>query len=200
MKKEDIYVGMKFTLNETEYGIGDGYIVHIFFQKPFIQVLVNKSLENILFVVKDITLYGKVIFETVEPCGSYSSKEYIVDSICSFGFRQKNIGFNLDIAQFCALGFMSIEGKEPHDNNGNSREIHVDLGVKPEYSDWLLAAMRCAEDVATMEHVLLQLSRWFKTGHKELPVIKKDPFNNENANCLLNYICGCMKEETENGK
>lgn len=200
MKKEDIYVGMKFTLNETGYGIGDGYVVHNFFSKPSIQILVNKSLENILFVVKDITLYGKVIFETVGPCGSYSSKEYIVDSICSFGFRPKNIGFNLDIKDFCNLDFKSIENKNPNDNGDNNRELHIDLGVKPEYSDGLLAAMRCAEDVATMEHVLLQLSRWFKTGHKELPVMKKDPFNNENANCLLNYIYGYMKEETENGK
>lgn len=54
-----------------------------------------------------------------------------------------------------------------------------------------------AEDMATMRNVLLQISRWFKNGHKVLPLTLADPFNDECCNALYAYVYELMKKETE---
>lgn len=52
-----------------------------------------------------------------------------------------------------------------------------------------------AEDMATTRQVLLQISRWLRTGHKELPFTLAEPFNDECCNTLYAYIVELMKEE-----
>ncbi len=54
-----------------------------------------------------------------------------------------------------------------------------------------------AQDVAVMRYVLLQMSRWFKTDHKELPFTLIDPFHDGVCNDLYGLIFEKMKEETD---
>lgn len=72
-------------------------------------------------------------------------------------------------------------------------EIKVDL--VPNFSDGLVAMIKSVEDANTIESVLLQLSNWFKTKHKELPLLPYEPFNNENANTLLHVIIDYMRDD-----
>lgn len=72
-------------------------------------------------------------------------------------------------------------------------EIKVDL--VPNFSDGLVAMIKSVEDANIIESVLLQLLNWFKTKHKELPLLPYEPFNNESANTLLHVIIDYMRDE-----
>lgn len=72
-------------------------------------------------------------------------------------------------------------------------EIKVDL--VPNFSDGLVAMIKSVEDANIIESVLLQLSNWFKTKHKELPLLPYEPFNNESANILLHVIIDYMRND-----
>ena len=53
-----------------------------------------------------------------------------------------------------------------------------------EHYDVMARAMDNAQDVATMRHVLLQFSNWFRTDFKELPLFLKNPFMDDFCNCF----------------
>ena len=54
-----------------------------------------------------------------------------------------------------------------------------------------------AADVATMRHVLLQFSNWFKTDFKELPLLQADPFVDDWCNGMTRMIYGYMSDITK---
>ena len=54
-----------------------------------------------------------------------------------------------------------------------------------------------AADVATMRHVLLQFSNWFKSDFKELPLLQADPFVDDWCNGMTRMIYGYMSDITK---
>lgn len=86
----------------------------------------------------------------------------------------------------------------------NEKEVIVD--VQPdraayefrmsEHCDGLTRAMNNAQDVAVMRNVLLQFSRWFRSGFKELPFLEADPFVDDWCNGMVRDIYGSMSEIT----
>lgn len=81
----------------------------------------------------------------------------------------------------------SVKAKELHEGS-------LSVPLKVEFGESTLA-LHHAEDVATMRHALLEISKWFKTGHKELPLILENPFNDDTCNALLGAIVDFMNDE-----
>ena len=54
-----------------------------------------------------------------------------------------------------------------------------------------------AADVATMRHVLLQFSNWFKSDFKELPLLQADPFVDDWCNGMTRMIYDYMSDITK---
>lgn len=86
--------------------------------------------------------------------------------------------------------------------DAKAKELHkgsLSIPLKVEFGESTLA-LHHAEDVATMRHALLEISKWFKTKHRELPFILKNPFNDDICNTLLGEIVEFMEDEEENDK
>ena len=66
-----------------------------------------------------------------------------------------------------------------------------------ESCDGLTRAMDNAADVATMLHVLLQFSNWFKSDFKELPLLQADPFVDDWCNGMTRMIYDYMSDITK---
>jgi hypothetical protein len=80
-----------------------------------------------------------------------------------------------------------------------AKELHkgsLSVPLKVEFGESTLA-LHHAEDVATMRHALLEILKWFKTKHRELPFILEDPFNDDICNTLLGVIVEFMTDEKE---
>lgn len=80
-----------------------------------------------------------------------------------------------------------------------AKELHkgsLSVPLKVEFGESTLA-LHHAEDVATMRHALLEISKWFKTKHRELPFILADPFHDDTCNTLLGAIVEWMNDEKE---
>ncbi len=80
-----------------------------------------------------------------------------------------------------------------------AKELHkgsLSIPLKVEFGESTLA-LHHAEDVATMRHVLLQIMNWFKTGHRKLPIILKEPFHDDACNTLFGAIFDFMENEKE---
>lgn len=54
-----------------------------------------------------------------------------------------------------------------------------------------------AQDVATMRQVLLQISNWFKSEHRSLPLTWESPFNDEICNMAYSVVFQLMKKERD---
>ncbi len=72
----------------------------------------------------------------------------------------------------------------------------ISMPIKVDIKD-ITVTSTYAEDVATMRQVLLQISRWFKTGHKELPFTFMAPFHDEMCNDMYEFIVELMKKESD---
>lgn len=66
-----------------------------------------------------------------------------------------------------------------------------------ESCDGLTRAMDNAADVATMRHVLLQFTNWFKSDFKELPLLQADPFVDDWCNGMTRMIYDYMSDITK---
>lgn len=83
-------------------------------------------------------------------------------------------------------------------NESFDKEV-LPVPVKIEVGESTLA-LHHAEDVATMRQVLLQISNWFKTDRRKLPLLLAEPFNDDTCNSLLDAIVDWMKDEKEEKK
>lgn len=82
-------------------------------------------------------------------------------------------------------------------NNDGSNGLHSGFltdSVRTEKTD-MCVAFDNAQDVAIARHVLLQISNWFKSKHKQVPFMYAEPFNDEVCNEAFSLIVECMKKE-----
>lgn len=75
-------------------------------------------------------------------------------------------------------------------------EGSLSVPLKLEFGESTLA-LHHAEDVATMRQVLLQITNWFKSNHRELPLILANPFNDDICNTLFWTVVDFMNDEKE---
>lgn len=186
IKEEDIKVGVRFKFYEFIESVDFGLIAHVIKENCFERKFVNEKNDAIEFVVTDYNrTKGEVSFRTVHPTLSFRIDNDL--SQYSYGFKKPAVPvvFVLPVCKFCSLRIEIIN------NEDNMRYIDF----KSEIPETVTNIIQNAEDVATMRHVLLELSSWFKYKHKRLPLIIKEPFNNQDCNNLLEFIVDMMKEE-----
>lgn len=92
------------------------------------------------------------------------------------------------------MGFFKKEKKEAVDVQLFSTPYESKTN---ESCDGLTRAMDNAADVATMRHVLLQFTNWFKSDFKELPLFEKNPFADDTCNCFALLISDYMRDITK---
>ncbi len=68
--------------------------------------------------------------------------------------------------------------------------------LKTEKTD-MCVAFDNVQDVATTRQVLLQISNWFKSKHRHLPLTWENPFNDEICNDAYSVVVQFMKDERE---
>lgn len=88
------------------------------------------------------------------------------------------------------MGFFKKEKKEIVDVQPFSTPYESKTN---ESCDGLTRAMDNAADVATMRHVLLQFTNWFKSNFKELPLLQADPFVDDWCNGMTRIICQTLQ-------
>lgn len=82
------------------------------------------------------------------------------------------------------------------EENNKLNKGSLSVPLKVEFGEPTLA-LRHAEDVATMRQVLLQITNWFKSNHRELPLILDNSFNDDICNTLLWAVVDFMEKEKE---
>lgn len=92
------------------------------------------------------------------------------------------------------MGFFKKEKKEIVDVQPFSTPYE---SKSNESYDGLTRVVDNAADVATMRHVLLQFSNWFKNDFKELPLLQADPFVDDWCNGMTRMIYGYMSDITK---
>ena len=173
IKEKDIKVGVKFCwdgerVESSPIGQFNGYYLHMFDTgyKLACYTFSNKSEHPTTFTIVGIDTMGDV------ECAINEGETSIV--------MEKN-----DIMRSATLA--DAKAKELHKGS-------LSVPLKVEFGESTLALYH-AEDVATMRHVLLEISKWFKTKHRELPLILAEPFNDDVCNSLLDMIVEYMKDE-----
>ena len=172
IKEKDIKVGVKFCWDGEKMGTDDGVCLHQFnAASGDWYTFFNKSEQPTTFTIVGIGADGYI------ECAINEGETSIV--------MEKN-----DIMRFA-----HIAGTEAEELKKGS----VSVPLKVEFDESTLA-LHHAEDVATMRHALLEISKWFKTKHRELPFILAEPFNDDVCNSLLDMIVEYMKDEKEEKK
>lgn len=172
IEEKDIKVGVKFCWDGEKMGTDDGICLHQFnAASGDWYTFLNKSEQPTTFTIAGIDTMGNV------ECAVNEGETSIV--------MEKN-----DIMRFAHIA--GTEAKELHKGS-------LSVPLKVEFGESTLA-LHHAEDVATMRHVLLEISKWFKTKHRELPFILAEPFNDDVCNSLLDMIVEYMKDEKEEKK
>ena len=178
IEEKDIKVGVKFCwdgerVESSPIGQFNGYYLHMFdtSYKLACYTFSNKSEYSTTFTIVGISAEGFI------ECAVNEGETSIV--------MEKN-----DIMRFA-----HIAGTEAEELKKGS----VSVPLKVEIGESTLS-LHHAEDVATMRQVLLQISKWFKTKHRELPFILAEPFNDDVCNSLLDMIVEYMKDGKEEKK
>lgn len=91
------------------------------------------------------------------------------------------------------MGFFKKEKEKIEDVNPK----YADYKPSDKPCDGLAKAIDNANDVAVMRNVLLQFSRWFRSGFKELPFMEADPFVDDWCNGMVRDIYDRMSEITK---
>ena len=169
IEEKDIKVGVKFCWDGEKMGTDDGICLHQFnAASGDWYTFLNKSEHATTFTIVGIDTMGNV------ECAINEGETSIV------------MGKN-DIMRFAHIA--DTEAKELHEGS-------LSVPLKVEFGE-LTLVLHHAEDVATMRQVLLEISKWFKTKHRELPLILAEPFNDDVCNSLLDMIVEYMKDEKE---
>lgn len=178
IEEKDIKVGVKFCwdgerVESSPIGQFNGYYFHMLDTnyKLACYTFSNKSEYPTTFTIVGIDTKGYI------ECAINDGETSIV--------MEKN-----DIMRFAHIA--DAKAKELHKGS-------LSVPLKVEFGESTLA-LHHAEDVATMRHVLLEISKWFKTKHRELPFILAEPFNDDVCNSLLDMIVEYVKDEKEEKK
>ena len=172
IKEKDIKVGVKFCWDGEKMGTDDGICLHQFnAANGDWYTFLNKSEHPTTFTIAGIDTMGNV------ECAVNEGETSIV--------MEKN-----DIMRFA-----HIADTEAEELKEGSLSVPLEVGVGE-----IALSLHHAEDVATMRHVLLEISKWFKTGHRKLPFILAEPFNDDVCNSLLDIIIEYMEDEKEEKK
>ena len=172
IKEKDIKVGAKFCWDGEKMGMDDGICLHQFnAASGDWYTFLNKSEQPTTFTIVGIDTMGNI------ECAINEGETSIV--------IEKN-----DIMRFA-----HIAGTEAEELKEGSLSVPLEVGAGE-----ITLSLHHAEDVATMRQVLLEISKWFKTKHRELPFILAEPFNDDVCNSLLDMIVEYMKDEKEEKK
>ena len=172
IKEKDIKVGAKFCWDGEKMGMDDGICLHQFnAASGDWYTFLNKSEQPTTFTIVGIDTMGNI------ECAINEGETSIV--------IEKN-----DIMRFA-----HIAGTEAKELKEGSLSVPLEVGAGE-----ITLSLHHAEDVATMRQVLLEISKWFKTKHRELPFILAEPFNDDVCNSLLDMIVEYMKDEKEEKK
>ncbi len=178
IKEKDIKVGTKFCwdgerVNTSEISKLSGYYLHQLDTdvKDFSYAFSSKSKYPTTF-----TIVGLDKIDNVE---------------CAINDGEMSIVMGKDDI----MHFAHIAGTEAEELHEGS----LSVPLKVEFGESTLA-LHHAEDVATMRQVLLQIMNWFKTGHRKLPLILEEPFNDDLCNTLFGAIVDFMNDEKEEKK
>ena len=178
IKEKDIKVGVKFCwdgerVESSPIGQFNGYYLHMIDTNNELAcyTFFNKSKYPTTFTIVGINTVGYI------ECAVNEGETSIV--------MEKN-----DIMRFA-----HIADTEAEELKEGSLSVPLEVGVGE-----ITLSLHHAEDVATMRHVLLEISKWFKTGHRKLPFILAEPFNDDVCNSLLDMIIEYMKDEKEEKK
>ena len=172
IKEKDIKIGAKFCWDGEKMGMDDGICLHQFnAASGDWYTFLNKSEQPTTFTIVGIDTMGNI------ECAINEGETSIV--------IEKN-----DIMRFA-----HIAGTEAEELKEGSLSVPLEVGAGE-----ITLSLHHAEDVATMRQVLLEISKWFKTKHRELPFILAEPFNDDVCNSLLDMIVEYMKDEKEEKK
>ena len=172
IEEKNIKVGVKFCWDGEKMGMDDGICLHQFnAASGDWYTFLNKSEHPTTFTIAGIDTMGNV------ECAINDGETSIV--------MEKN-----DIMRFA-----HIAGTEAEELKKSSATVPLEVGAGE-----ITLSLHHAEDVATMRQVLLEISKWFKTKHRELPLILAEPFNDDTCNSLLEMIVEFMKGEKEEKK
>ncbi len=168
IKKEDIKIGLEFRWDKERIEVmDDGRYGHYYETDSIPYFLTNDSKFPTLFTIS--TNGGNTV--TCSDCASIRVLVIKKDDIAEYAHIESTKEEELD------EGSLSVPSKVKFD----------DMNL----------ALHHAEDVATMRQILLQISRWFKTGHKELPFTFMAPFHDEMCNDMYEFIVELMKKESD---
>ena len=171
IEEKDIKVGVKFCWDGEKMGTDDGICLHQFNAASGDgYTFLNKSEHPTTFTIIDIDTMGNV------ECAINDGETSIV--------MEKN-----DIMRSAHIAGTEAEELK---KGALSVPLKVEIGEST-------LSLHHAEDVATMRQVLLQITNWFKSNHRELPLILADPFNDDICNTLVWAVVDFMKDEKEGG-